>query len=240
MKKAEGIIEQGGDILDVGGESTRPGSDRVAGEEEIRRTAPVIEAIRKRFDFPVSIDTSKSVVAKEAVNAGAEIINDVSGLAFDEQLADVAAKEKTGLILMHLRGGFDTMHAIEPVDDVLAEVCGGFEKSIESAKKKGVRNEQICLDVGVGFSKTHKQNLELIASSNIFAKRFRNIRCSSELPRKSFIGKILGDLPPNKRLNGTIAANVIAALNGANIVRVHDVKPAVESLKLVDEIIRSR
>ena len=126
LKQAEKLIEEGADILDIGGESTRPNSERVSVEEEIRRVIPVIEAISKRFDIPISIDTSKSEVAEQAVQAGAEIINDISGLRFDERIGEIAAQHQTGLVLMHLRGDFETMHKQIPVENILREVADGF------------------------------------------------------------------------------------------------------------------
>jgi dihydropteroate synthase len=239
LKQAERIIDEGADILDVGGESTRPNSERVSEEEEIRRTAPVIEAIAKRFQIPISIDTSKSEVARKAVEAGAEIINDVSGLRFDERIAEIAANQKKGLILMHLRGDFETMHKQAPVENILDEISSGFRWSIEKAESLGVRQEQIALDVGIGFSKTFEQNLELVAKIDKIVKEFPEFPMLVGTSRKSFIGKILGDAPPSERISGSVASAAIASWNGANIVRVHDVKATVEALKVV-EAIRSK
>lgn len=238
LKQAEKLIEEGADILDIGGESTRPNSARVSVEDEINRVIPIIEAILKRFEIPISIDTSKSEVAKKAVESGAEIINDISGLTFDAQVGEVAAKYKTGLILMHLRGKFEEMHKQNPVENILSEVSNGFQKSIEKAEKFGVKKEQICLDVGIGFSKTFEQNLELIANMNKLCENFSDFPMLVGVSRKSFIGKILGEELPEKRLNGTLAANVLAVWNGANIVRVHDVKSTVEALKITEAIKR--
>jgi dihydropteroate synthase len=236
LRQAEKLIAEGADILDIGGESTRPKSERVSEAEEIRRVVPIIEAIAKSFDIPISIDTSKAEVAEKAIEAGAEIINDVSGLRFDEKIAAVAAERKTGLILMHLRGTFETMHAQEPVRDVLREVSEGFRWSIEKAKNSGVAENQIALDVGIGFSKTFEQNLELIAKLEKVVKEFPDFPMLAGVSRKSFIGKILGDISIDKRLHGTIAAGALAAWNGANIIRVHDVGEAVEALKIIDFI----
>ncbi len=238
LKQAEKMIEEGADILDIGGESTRPNSERVSVEQEINRIVPVIEAIAKRFDVPISVDTSKSEVAEIAVQSGAEIINDISGLKFDERIAEVAAKYKTGLILMHLRGSFEEMHKQKPVENILAEVANGFNQSIKKAKSFGVQDEQICLDVGIGFSKTFEQNLELIGKLNKLCREFSEYPMLVGTSRKSFIGKILGDVPTSERLNGTLATNVLACWNGANIVRVHDVKETVEALKVVEAIRR--
>ena len=236
VKQAEKFIEAGADILDIGGESTRPTSERVSTEEEIRRVVPVIEAIAKRFKIPISIDTSKAEAAEKAVQAGAEIINDISGLRFDERIAEVAAKYKTGLVLMHSRGDFETMHRQEPVENILNEVSDGFRFSIEKAESYGVQKENIALDVGIGFSKTFGQNLELIAKLNVLCEEFSDFPMLVGTSRKSFIGKILGDVPTSERLQGSLASAAIAVWNGAKIIRVHDVKATVEMLKIVEAI----
>jgi dihydropteroate synthase len=236
LKQAEKLINEGADILDIGGESTRPNSERVSAEEETRRVAPVIEAVAKRFDIPVSVDTSKASVAARAVEAGAEIINDVSGLRFDEKVGEVAAKYQNGLVLMHLRGTFETMHKQAPVADILAEVAGGFYWSIEKATSFGVEKNRIALDVGIGFSKTFAQNLELVAKLDKLVEEFPEFPMLVGASRKSFIGKILNDAPASERLHGTLAATAIAVWNGARIVRVHDVKETVETLKVVEAV----
>ena len=236
LKRAEILIAEGADILDIGGESTRPMSKRVSIDEETRRVAPVIEAIAKRFDIPLSVDTSKAAVAEKAVEAGAEIINDVSGLRFDERLAEIAAKTNAGLVLMHLRGDFETMHGQTPVENILREVSTGFRWSLEKAESYGVKKENIALDVGIGFSKTFEQNLELMAKLNFLRAEFADFPMLVGTSRKSFIGKILRDAPVEERLPGSLASAAIAVWNGANIVRVHDVKATVETLKVVDRI----
>ncbi len=236
--QVEKFIRDGADIVDIGGESTRPNAKKVTIDEEIIRVEPIIKAIKKRFDVPISIDTSKSNVAEIAFNAGAEIINDVSGLKFDENIAEIAAKYKTGLILMHLRGSFETMHKQEPVGDIIKEVSNCFDRSIKKAKEFGVLEKQICLDIGIGFSKTFTQNLELLGKIDKLCKEFMNYPLLVGTSRKSFIGKILNDAPTQKRINGTIATNVLSVWNGANIVRVHDVFEIVEALRVVDAIKR--
>ncbi len=236
LRQAEILMNEGADILDVGGESTRPNSERVSADEEIRRVVPVIEAISRRFDLPISVDTSKGKVAETAIAAGAEIINDVSGLRFDEMTAEVAAKYQTGLILMHSRGDFETMHKQKPVENIFQEVADGFRQSIKTAGKLGVKKENIALDVGIGFGKTHAQNLELIGKLDKLCEEFPEFPMLVGTSRKSFIGKMLNGAPPSERLNGTLAADAIAVWNGANIVRVHDVKAAVENLKIVDAL----
>lgn len=236
LRQAEKLIEEGADILDIGGESTRPNSERVAVDEEIRRVCPVIEAVAKRFEIVVSIDTSKCEVAEKAVQAGAEIINDVSGLMFDEKIGAVAARCETGLILMHLRGTFETMHKQKPVEDILAEVSKGLRQSIGKARECGVKSENIALDAGIGFSKTHSQNLELLGKLDKIITEFHEYPMLVGASRKSFIGKILGDVPTDKRLSGSLASAAIAVWNGAKIVRVHDVRETVETVKVVEAI----
>jgi len=236
LRQAEKLVAEGADILDIGGESTRPTSERVSSDEEIRRVVPVIEAVTKRFDVPVSIDTSKSEVAEKSTGAGAEIINDVSGLRFDERIAQVSSAKNAGLVLMHLRGDFETMHRQKPVADILKEVSDGLRRSIEKAESFGVKREQIALDVGIGFSKTFNQNLELLAKLDKLAKDFPEFPMLVGASRKSFLGKISGDAPAGERLEGSLASAAIAVWNGAKIVRVHDVKATVEALKVVEAI----
>jgi dihydropteroate synthase len=238
LKQAEKLISEGADILDIGGESTRPNSARVEVEEEIRRVVPIIEAISNRYSIPISIDTSKSEVAEFAVNAGAEIINDVSGLRFDEKIGEVAAKYKTGLVLMHLSGEFETMHRQEPVTNILQAVADGFRWSIEKAESFGVKKESIALDIGIGFSKTFGQNLELLANLDKLGTEFPDYPMLVGTSRKSFIGKILDEPDAKKRLSGSLSSVAVAIWNGAKIVRVHDVKATVEVVK-VGEAIKS-
>ena len=240
LKQTEKLVTEGADILDIGGESTRPNSKRVSVEEEIRRTSPIIEAIKSRFDVAISIDTSKAKVAESAVNAGAEIINDVSGLRFDERIAEVAARHQTGLVLMHLRGTFETMHEKRESENIVREVAEGFRFSIEKAHRFGVKNKQIALDIGIGFSKTFAQNLELIAKLDKLTAEFSGFPMLVGTSRKSFLGKILGDVPTDERLRGSLASAGIAVWNGAKIVRVHDVKATVEMIKTVEAIRKYR
>jgi dihydropteroate synthase len=236
LKQTEKFIAEGADILDIGGESTRPNSERVSVEEEKNRVLPIIEAISKRFNIPISIDTSKAEVAESAVNSGAEIINDISGLKFDERIAEISARYKTGLVLMHLRGDFETMHKLEPVENILKEVSKSFRWSIEKAKSFGVKEEQISLDIGIGFSKTFEQNLELLAKLNLLCEQFSDFPILVGTSRKSFIVKILDNVSTSERLQGSVASVAISVWNGAKIVRVHDVRETVETLKVVEAI----
>lgn len=235
LQRADEMIAEGADVIDIGGESTRPGSKRVSADEEISRVVPVIEAISKRLDVPVSIDTSKSAVADAAVDAGAEIINDISGLRFDETIADVAARHKTGLVLMHSRGEFETMHTQPPVEDIITEVEEDLRRSISAAAAAGVAGEQIVLDIGIGFGKTLDQNLKLIAQLDRLVKEFARFPIMVGASRKSFLGKLLGKDDPKERLAGNLASAAIAVWNGAKILRVHDVAATVDAVKIVTQ-----
>lgn len=237
LQRADEMIAEGADVIDIGGESTRPGSARVAEQVEIDRVVPVIEEIASRFDVPISIDTSKSKVAEAAVAAGAEIINDISGLRFDERIAEVAAATNAGLVLMHSRGKFDTMHSQPPVENIVVEVSNDFRRSIAIAEAFGVAKDQIVLDVGIGFGKTVEQNLELLARLDIIAGAFSDHALLVGVSRKSFIGKLLDGAEPDQRLSGSIAAAVIAVMNGSRIIRAHDVRATVDALRIASAAI---
>lgn len=236
LRQTEKYIAEGADIIDIGGESTRPNSTRISAAEEINRVVPIIEAIAGRFDIPISVDTSKAEVARKAVEAGAEIINDVSGLRFDEKIAEIAFQTKAGLILMHLRGTFETMHKLPPVENILQEISDGFYRSIEKAKSHGVNDSQIVMDIGLGFSKTLEQNLELIARLPELCVQFKDFPMLVGASRKSFIGKILNEPETEKRLFGSLAIAAIAVYNGAKIVRVHNVRETVDAVKIAEAI----
>ena len=236
LRRAEKFVAEGADILDVGGESTRPGSARVSVDNEILRVVPVIKAIAKRFHLPISVDTSKSKVAERAIEAGAEIINDISGLRFDEATADVAAHSGAGLVLMHSRGEFETMHSQPPVADILQEVSRDLRRAVAVAKDHGVAAESIALDVGIGFGKAQDQNLELIAKLDKLTAEFKAYPMLIGTSRKSFIGKLLNDAPVSERIAGSLATAMIAVWKGANILRVHDVKETVDGVRMISAI----
>jgi dihydropteroate synthase len=234
---AERMSQDGVDIIDIGGESTRPGASPISEEEEIRRVQKYLDVMIKLIGHgPYSIDTTKASVARVALDAGVEIVNDISGLRFDPSLAEVAAEHDAGLILMHSRGDFETMHKQEPVDDILKEVSDGWRRSIEVAERRGVRREKIVLDPGIGFSKTQKQNVELLGKLDVLARDFADFPLLVGTSRKSFVGHLLGGAPVNKRIHGTMASVAAAVLHGAHIVRVHDVRAAVETVKVIDAI----
>ncbi len=240
LRHAETIIEEGVDVIDVGGESTRPEGKRIDAAQEIDRTTSIVAAIAKRFDIPISIDTTKAAVAQANLDVGAEIINDISGLRWDESLARIAAERGAGLVLMHSRGEFATMHSQPPVDDIFAEVTRGLSTSVGTARGAGVPDDQLVVDIGIGFGKTAEQNLELIANLDKIDWELKQFPLLVGASRKSFIGKITGEDDPERRLAGSLAAAVFAVANGARIVRVHDVRETVHALRVTGAIEQQR
>lgn len=230
------MVEEGADIVDVGGESTRPGSEFISEEEELRRVIPVIEQLAARISVPISIDTTKRTVARAALQAGAEIVNDISGLRFEPLIADEATKAEAGLLLMHSRGTPKDMQQLPPVENILAEVIAGLRQSVAIAEQRGVARERIAIDPGIGFGKTVQQNLELIANLDQLIHAFPDLTLMIGTSRKSFLGKLLGGAPANERLPGTIASTVASIIKGAHIVRVHEVKTAVEAARVAEAI----
>ena len=236
VARAEELAAEGADIIDVGGESTRPGGAAVSVEEELRRVVPVVAALSGRVSVPVSVDTTKRAVARAALDAGAEIVNDISGLRFDPALAAEVARARAGLILMHSRGTHETLHALPPVPDILPEVVGGLRLSIEEATGRGVARECIALDPGIGFGKSQEQNVELLARLDRLAAEFAGFPLLVGTSRKRFVGALTGETTPAARLHGTMATVAAAVLRGAHIVRVHDVRPAIETVRVADAI----
>lgn len=238
MAHAEQMINEGADIIDVGGESTRPGSEFVSEEEELRRVIPIIERLAAKESTPISIDTTKYSVARAALEAGAEIVNDISGLRFDPAIADEVVRAGAGLILMHSRGTPKDMQQLPPVADILSEVINGLRESVSVAEQHGVARESIAVDPGIGFGKTAEQNVEIIASLDHLAAEFADFPIMIGTSRKSFIGKLLNNAPAHERLFGTIASITAAVLKGAHIVRVHEVRAAVDAVRVADSISR--
>ena len=236
LEHAGRLVAEGADILDIGGESTRPGSLDVDAEEEARRVVPVVEALAGRVAVPVSVDTTKASVARASLAAGAEIVNDISGLRFDPALAEEAARAGAGLVLMHSLGTRGTLHALPPVEDVLGEVTNSLRASVGEAVRRGVARECIAVDPGFGFGKSHGQNVELLARLDEIAARFPDLPLLVGTSRKRFVGTLLGGAPVEERLNGTLATVAAAVLRGAAIVRVHDVRPAVDTVRVIDAI----
>jgi len=236
LAHAEQMIAEGADIIDVGGESTRPGGEPVSIDEEIERVVPVIKALVRTSDTPISVDTTKSEVARAALDAGAAIVNDISALRFDFYVADAVARAGAGLVLMHSRGTPATMHRLPPVADIMDEVTSSLRASVHMAERRGVKRESIVIDPGIGFGKSQEQNLELIAKLDQLIAAFPEYPLLIGTSRKSFIGRILGDAPPEDRLHGSMATVTTAILKGAHIVRVHDVKAAADTIRVTDSI----
>jgi len=227
------MVEEGADIIDIGGESTKPGSKPIELEEELRRVMPVIESIAKEVDIIISIDTYKSAVAQRAIEAGAEIVNDISGLHFDPDLAKVAAKGNIPLILMHIRGTPETMQKNVHYDSIFSEILQYLKDSIQRAESAGLDPRQIIIDPGIGFGKTVKDNLLIIKNLHEFRILGKPILLGTS--RKSFIGKIL-NTEVEDRLEGTLSSIAIGVLNGAHIIRSHDVHQAKKAITVADAI----
>lgn len=232
VRRTQTMIAEGADMIDVGGESTRPGGEAVSVEDELARVIPVIERIASITTIPLSVDTTKAEVAREALKAGAEIVNDISGLRFDYRIADEVARAGAGLVLMHSRGTPGTLHRLPPSPDIFPEIYVSLRRSIAMAQRHGVAAPSIALDPGIGFGKTPEQNVELLSRLAEFAQHFGDFPVLVGTSRKSFIGRLLDDAPVEGRLHGTMATVTAAVLNGAHIVRVHDVRAAVETVRV--------
>jgi dihydropteroate synthase len=225
--------EDGADIIDVGGESSRPFSTPVSTDEELKRVVPVVEGIRKNSNMPISVDTCKSIVAREACLAGADIINDISGLMHDPVMADTVSAFKVKVVIMHMRGTPETMQVAPYYDDVIAEIGAFFEERISFAAKNGIQQNSIILDPGIGFGKRMEDNLRIIKQLDLF-KRF-DLPLLVGTSMKGFIGKVTGTTMKG-RIEGTLASIAISVWNGANIIRVHDVKKAKRVALLVHAV----
>ena len=227
------LVEEGADILDIGGESTRPGAKPVSADEEKRRVVPVIEGLMTEVMAPISVDTTKPEVARAALEAGAQIVNDVNGLQVHPELARLAAESRAPIIVMHTRGTPETMMKLADYDDVVAEVIESLAKSVEIACAAGVLRDQVIVDPGIGFAKTVDHNLEIM-------RRLGELKALGQptlvgTSRKSFIGQVL-DLDVSHRLEGTAATVALAISQGADIVRVHDVKAMTRVARMTDAI----
>lgn len=223
----------GADIIEVGGESTRPGSERVSVKDELARVIPVLEELKHKLNIPIAVDTYKSQVARAAIESGASIINDISALRFDVEISDVIAETGALLVLMHMRGEPATMQKIEPSEDIFAEIESDLTYAIRHAENRGVKREQIIIDPGIGFGKTLEQNLAIINHLERFNSF--NLPLMVGTSRKSFIGRITGR-PADERLFGTAASVAAAIMRGAHMIRVHDVKEMVEVAQITDAV----
>lgn len=232
-RKALEMINEGVDIIDIGAESTRPGADPIDPAEEARRIDLAVRAIRNVSDVPVSIDTYRSQTAIIGLRAGADMINDVSGLEFDSEMSHVCADFDVPVVLMHIKGTPKNMQIDPYYEDVVKEVYEEFEKKIEKATKNGIKDSKIILDPGIGFGKRLEDNLKIIAHLDEFKSLGRPILIG--ISRKSMISKIM-PMDVNDRLESTIALNTIAAMKGAKIIRVHDVFENIKAMRMVDAI----
>ena len=227
----------GADIVEVGGESTRPGAPRLSANEELARISPVLKELGKRLRVPVAIDTYKSEVARVALDLGASIINDVSALRFDVQIAEEVASSKALLVLMHMRGEPQTMQKIEPSLDIFGEIEADFNTSIREAESRGLQREQIILDPGIGFGKTLEQNLSILNHLHRFEKFGMPLMIGTS--RKSFIGRLTGR-PESDRVFGTAASVAVSISRGAHMIRVHDVREMSEVARITDAILTAK
>lgn len=234
IDRALRMIEEGADIIDIGGESTRPGAEPVTADEELRRVIPVIEGLSKKISIPISIDTYKARVAESAIQAGATIVNDISGLRFDPEMPEIVSKYKVPVIIMHIKGTPRDMQKNPSYNALIPEIIEYLRESIVIAKEAGIQENMIIIDPGIGFGKLPEHNLEIIKRLKDFTSLGKPLLIG--VSRKSFIGKILNNAPPEERLEGTAAAVVASILNGANIVRVHDVGFMHKVVKVVDAI----
>jgi dihydropteroate synthase len=235
VARALEIERAGADLIDIGGESTRPGSAGVSAEEELRRVLPVLEKLRGRLKIPISIDTSKSQVAEAAADTGAEILNDVTGLRVDPRVAEVARRRNLPLILMHMRGEPRTMQKGPFARNILGDVTAALRRSLAVARRAGVAKSQIVLDPGLGFGKSLAQSYELLARLPQIARLGFPLLVGAS--RKSFIGRLLGNAPQNERVWGTAATVTAAILGGAHVVRVHDVAEMVQVARVADAVV---
>ncbi len=234
VNRALNLMEEGADMIDIGGESTRPGAEPVSLDEELNRTIPVIESIRKESDCLISIDTYKSAVAEAALNAGANVVNDISGFTFDSKMAPLVAKKNASVILMHIKGTPRDMQKNPHYDNLIEEIKSFFQQQVELAKIAGVRSKKIILDPGIGFGKRLEDNFAIIRElGQIRAMGYPVLLGPS---RKSFIGMAL-DIPVEERLEGTLASITAGIMNGARIVRVHDIVETRRAVTITEKII---
>ena len=236
VEQALRMQDEGADIIDIGGESTRPGAGKISVKEEVNRVAPVIEALAGKLKVPISIDTYKAGVAEAAIQAGASIINDISGLRFDPEMPEIAAQNKVPIVIMHIKGAPKNMQKNPVYKALIPEIIDYLREGIRIAGDAGIPDNMIIIDPGIGFGKTVGHNLEIIKRLNEFTGFEKPVLLGHS--RKSFIGRMLGDIPASERLEGTAAAAAIGIFNGANIIRVHDVKEMAGVAKIADGIKR--
>lgn len=235
LHQARVMIAEGVELIDIGGESTRPGAMRISAEEEIARTVPIVRALRQEWDGLISIDTSKSAVAEAALNAGADIVNDVTGLLGDPEMPALCASSSCGVVVMHMQGTPDTMQKSPHYENVLAEVTSFFMERLETLTSVGIEREAICLDPGIGFGKCLEHNLNLLRNLSEFVRMGQPVLLG--LSRKSFIGEILQTPEMSARDWPTVALTATAREKGVLLHRVHAVRPALQALRMTEAIL---
>jgi dihydropteroate synthase len=231
---AEKMMKEGAEFLDIGAESSRPGSNPISDQEELDKLIPVVSLLVKNFDVPISVDTYKPVVAEAALQAGAKIINDITGLQRSPEMADIIARFQACVVIMHMQGTPLTMQKNPEYENVLDEICGFLEVSIKIAEAAEISPDQIAIDPGIGFGKNNKHNLEILKKLEIFLKLKKPLLLG--VSRKSFIGDILG-LPSEERLEGSLAATIIGVTKGASIIRTHDIEVTRNAVRVAEAII---
>ncbi|MBE9006964.1 dihydropteroate synthase [Fortiea sp. LEGE XX443] len=236
LAQAQAMVAAGADIIDVGGQSTRPGAEQITLTEELERVIPIIEVLRREITVPISVDTTRATVAKAAIEAGADIVNDISSGTFDSEMLPAVASLDVPIVLMHIRGTPQMMQQMTEYEDVLGEIASFLTRRIVTATKAGINLEKIILDPGIGFAKNYEQNLEILR--NLRSLTFLNCPILVGVSRKSFIGRILNQPDPKARIWGTAAACCAAIANGADILRIHDVKEMREVSLVADTLFR--
>jgi len=221
------LIEDGADVIDIGGESTRPGSSPIGADEEIARVIPVIEGIARQVQIPISIDTTKAAVARQALDAGATIVNDISGLTFDDEMPNVCAEASPGVVCMHIQGIPQTMQLNPKYKDVVNDICQFFSQRLDELHSKGIARERIILDPGIGFGKTAEHNLQILSNIQKFRALGRPVLIGHS--RKRFLGKVLGRAV-DERVAGTLGLSISLAAQSTDIIRVHDVRATRDAL----------
>jgi dihydropteroate synthase len=238
LEQAQRLVEAGADFIDIGGQSTRPGAEQVSVDEELARVLPVVKAVRSQLSIPISVDTTRASVARAAVEAGTDLVNDISGGTFDQEMFSTVAELGVAMVLMHIRGTPQTMQQLTDYQDLIAEIYKFLECQVEAALEAGIERSRLIVDPGIGFAKTGEQNLEILRQLPTF--------CSLGVPilvgvsRKSFIGHLLNQPDPKGRVWGTAAACCSAIAGSADILRVHDVLEMRDVCRVADAIWRSK
>ena len=237
LQQAHEMINQGADIIDIGGQSTRPGAKQITLEEELNRVIPVVKALRQQSDITISVDTTRAKVAQEAIEVGADIINDISGATFDEAMLPTVARMNVPIILMHIRGNPETMQTLANYQDVVGEIKKFLQARIDAAIKLGISKKHLIIDPGIGFAKNYQQNITILRNINQLKELGYPILIGTS--RKTFIGQILDKNEPKDRVWGTAGSCSYAITQGADILRVHDVAVITDVAKVTDAICRS-